>query len=78
MHVYQERLQVYQFKAKAEEWAVTVTVRLVQEVRDMQVQAALQFRDLHDNKRYVAILNTTTSPRIYWWKCEYWWAGGTG
>lgn len=49
---------------------VTETVMLVQEVQDRQVQAAYQFLDLHDNRRYLALLNTNAELRIYWWNSE--------
>ncbi|XP_063869289.1 uncharacterized protein LOC135105158 [Scylla paramamosain] len=63
-----ERLQVYQLNVKAEPWAVAV--RLLQEVHGLQVQAALQFRDLQDNNLYLAVLIAGAQPRIYWWNWD--------
>ncbi|XP_050702192.1 uncharacterized protein LOC126988153 isoform X5 [Eriocheir sinensis] len=57
----EEGSQVYKFDI------LTETVQLVQEVQDRQVQGAHQFIDLHDNQRYLALLNTNAQLRLYLW-----------
>lgn len=67
LHYLQEGSQVYKFDI------LTETVQLVQEVQDRQVQGAHQFIDLHDNQRYLALLNTNAQMRLYLWNSESLW-----
>ncbi|KAG7163907.1 hypothetical protein Hamer_G020823, partial [Homarus americanus] len=60
----QEGSQVYEFNT------VMNRVTLIQQLPHTDVKKVIHYRDPHDDKHYVLVLNSDATPTIYWWSSD--------
>ncbi|XP_042231076.1 uncharacterized protein LOC121872391 [Homarus americanus] len=61
---WQEGSQVYEFNT------VMNRVTLIQQLPHTDVKKVIHYRDPHDDKHYVLVLNSDATPTIYWWSSD--------